>query len=319
MTKSKFLKAGLIAQSLLISVASYAGNPDQDPNETKKLILTPQQVPKNQTGLADSTTTTSTTIPDSLRLLQELYESEATALPAIRLNKQAAAFVTNYLEENRLTLKEVEKRSGSYFSTIESIFRQYGIPEELKYLAVVESKLKLSAVSHAGAVGPWQLMPATARYLGLKVQGKNDERRHFYKSTVAAAKYLKSLHTQFGDWLLVLAAYNGGAGTVYKAIRRSGSRNFWALQKHLPNETRLHVKRFIGAHYYFDASGSETVLTHAEAVQYQKLLEAYEANCLEERAAFKKLIQLAPGINDEVEKQETIKTTNAEITKAKSK
>jgi membrane-bound lytic murein transglycosylase D len=226
-------------------------------------------------------------------VLHELFESEAAAAPKVNLNKQAANFVTHYLQENKETLTEVKKRSGSYFTTIESIFKQYGIPEELKYLAVIESKLKLGAVSHAGAVGPWQLMPATARYLGLKVQGKYDERRHLYKSTVAAAKYLKSLHQQYGDWLLVLAAYNSGAGNVNKAIRKSGSRNFWALQSFLPTETRLHVKRFIGAHYFFDADGSETMLTKAEAVHYLKAVSEYEAARMKEREELKQLIQLA--------------------------
>jgi membrane-bound lytic murein transglycosylase D len=100
----------------------------------------------------------------------------------------------------------------------------------LKYLAVIESELKPTATSWVGAVGPWQLMPATARLLGLKVSHKVDERTNYQKSTHAAAIYLKDLYTEFGDWLLVIAAYNGGAGNVYSAIRKSGSRNFWKLR-----------------------------------------------------------------------------------------
>src|SRR5206468_3829448 len=87
----------------------------------------------------------------------------------------------------------------------------------------------------------------------------------FYKSTVAAAKYLRALYAEFGDWLLVIAAYNSGPGPMYKAIHKSGSRNFWVLQRYLPAESRAHVKRFIGAHYYFEGTGSATTCTKEEA------------------------------------------------------
>jgi len=297
MTKTQIFKTGLLANSLMITTVAFAGPLDQEPIETRKSVTLNQQVAKNTQPIADSSSEKINTL-DSITLLHELYESEEKAAPAVPLNKQAAKFVAAYVEENRETLNDVKKRSASYFSVIESIFRKYGIPEELKYLAVVESKLKTSVVSPAGAVGPWQFMPATARYLGLKISGKNDERRHLYKSTVAAAKYLKSLHEQFGDWLLVLAAYNGGAGTVQKAIKKAGSRNFWVLQHHLPKETKLHVKRFIGAHYFFDASGSETMLTQKEAEAYQKLLAEYNANIRRERQELMKLIYIPTGAEE---------------------
>jgi membrane-bound lytic murein transglycosylase D len=134
----------------------------------------------------------------------------------------------------------------------------------------VESKLKSTAVSRAGASGPWQIMPTTARCLGLKVTSRNDERNHTWKSTQAAAKYLKYLYSEFDDWLLVIAAYNAGPGKVQKAIRASGSRNFWKLQHFLPTETRLHVKRFIGAHCYFEGGAGITTMTKAERLEHQK-------------------------------------------------
>jgi membrane-bound lytic murein transglycosylase D len=144
---------------------------------------------------------------------------------------------------------------------------QYGLPKELKYLAVIESNLKSSAVSKVGAVGPWQLMPQTARDLGLKVTRSNDERKNYTKSTHAAALYLRDLYSELGDWLLVIAAYNGGTNNVYHAIRRSGSRNFWDLQYFLPLESRLHVKKFIGTQYTFEGQGSVTTLTKEEATE----------------------------------------------------
>jgi membrane-bound lytic murein transglycosylase D len=97
-------------------------------------------------------------------------------------------------------------------------------------------------------------MPTTAHELGLKVNRRSDDRTNYYKSTVAAAKYLRDLHREFGDWLLVLAAYNGGPRPVYKAIHKAHSRSFWALQKYLPAESRGHVKKFIATALYFEAA-----------------------------------------------------------------
>jgi membrane-bound lytic murein transglycosylase D len=125
-------------------------------------------------------------------------------------------------------------------------------------------------------VGIWQLMPGTAKTLGLAVTKKYDERKLTYKSTKAAAKYLNDLYDQFGDWLLVLAAYNSGPGPVYTAIKKSGSRNFWTLQHYLPLETKLHVKRFISTHYFFEGEGSVTTLTKTEAAEYLKALAKFK-------------------------------------------
>ena len=143
------------------------------------------------------------------------------------LNKHLRQFVKTYLEENGQNLYNIKQRSNSPFIIIDSVLTRYRLPEQLKYLAVVESELKTRAVSKVGAVGPWQLMPATARILGLKVNAQYDERKNYYKSTRAAAIYLKDLYHVYGDWLLVFAAYNGGEVTVNAAIKKSGSRNFW--------------------------------------------------------------------------------------------
>ena len=198
------------------------------------------------------------------------------------MNPKAVTFVNSYLKTNTEALQKVKERSGRYFKIIDGVLKKNNLPLELKYLAVIESELKATAVSRVGAVGPWQLMPATARLLGLKVSKHIDERTHYYKSTVAVCKYLKDLYAEFGDWLLVIAAYNGGPGTVYKAIKKSGSRNFWYLQYYLPAETRGHVKRFIGAHYFFEQEGSETTLTKSELFAYKKALADYEEEKLKE-------------------------------------
>jgi membrane-bound lytic murein transglycosylase D len=196
--------------------------------------------------------------------------------PKAHLNSQGMQFVRSYIRKSNRNLISIRHRSRVPFSIIDSVFNRYKLPRELKYLAVIESELKPSAVSHVGAVGPWQLMPATAHILGLKTASRNDERRNYYKSTRAAARYLKDLHREFGDWLLVIAAYNGGPGPVYGAIKKSGSRNFWILQCYLPAETRQHVKRFIATQYYFEGGSSLTTLTRAEGIRYAKTVNAFE-------------------------------------------
>jgi len=196
--------------------------------------------------------------------------------PEVTLNPQASRYVDQYIKKNGSWLQNIKDRSANHFRIIEGVFLTHNLPHQLKYLAVVESKLKPGSTSPMGAKGPWQLMPQTARELGLKVSGTTDERTHYYKSTTAAAKYLKRLHGIFDDWLLVIAAYNGGPGTVLKAIRLSGSRNFWKLQHHLPAETRAHVKHYIGVHYFFEGSGSATVLTKAEKLAFDQQWMAYQ-------------------------------------------
>jgi membrane-bound lytic murein transglycosylase D len=184
-----------------------------------------------------------------------------------RLNPKALSFIQDYLKDNWEELQNVRSYGKPYFNIIENILAQYGLPKELKYLAVIESNLKPTAVSWVGAVGPWQLMPQTARDLGLKVTRGHDERKNYYKSTRAAALYLRDLYKELGDWLLVIAAYNGGTNNVYHAIHKSGSRNFWELQYFLPAESRIHVKKFIGTQYAFEGQGSVTTLTRQEAIE----------------------------------------------------
>jgi len=177
------------------------------------------------------------------------------------MNRHVKQFVKTYIHANRTNLSKIEKRSSSPFVIIDSVFKRYGLPVQLKYLAVVESELKTRAVSKVGAAGPWQLMPATARILGLKVNSRHDERKDYYKSTRAAARYLKDLHEQYGDWLLVFAAYNSGEGTVNSAIKKSETKNFWTLRRFLPEETRDYVNKFIATCFYFEGAYSPALLS----------------------------------------------------------
>jgi len=199
---------------------------------------------------------------------KDLFDNDMAAASGIHtahLNPQAISFVQGYIQQHSQSLNRMKSWGKPYFDMMDNILTRYGLPNELKYLAVIESDLKSAAVSWAGAVGPWQFMPETGRRLGLRIGNYTDERTDFYKSTHAAARYLSELYGNFNDWLLVIAAYNCGPGVVNSAIRKSGSRNFWRLQYYLPEESRNHVKKFIATHYIMEGEGGETTLTRQES------------------------------------------------------
>ena len=202
---------------------------------------------------------------DSLAANTTVNNNVATIIP---LQSNVRKAVDQYLDENAEILESIKKRNTAAFKTIRKILVTGGVPAGLMYLAIVESELKNSATSNAGAAGIWQLMPETARSFGLQVNAKTDQRRHTYQSSVAAANYLKALYNQFDDWLLVVAAYNCGAGNVFKAIKLSGSHEFWKMQRFLPAETSAHVKHFIATHFYYEANGSVVTLTKKERLRY---------------------------------------------------
>lgn len=190
-----------------------------------------------------------------------LQQQDTSKLPKIQwdeLNPRAVGFVKDYLEIHEARLTNMKVWGQPYFIMIESVLNRYHLPPSLKYLAVIESDLKSTALSSAGAVGPWQFMPGTAKDLGLIVTATRDDRMDLYKSTHAAAKFLSRLYEQLGDWLLVVAAYNGGPARVEKIIATKQSRDFWMIQQYLPAESRNHVKKFIATHYIFERNGSET-------------------------------------------------------------
>lgn len=176
----------------------------------------------------------------------------------LTLHPRAIPFVKDYLEDNQERLMKMKSTALPYFTLIDNILGKYNLPRELKYLAVIESDLQSHATSWAGAVGPWQFMAETGRLYGLKINKYHDERRDLYRSSHAAAKYLKDLYAELNDWLLVIAAYNGGTARVQSAIRKAGSRNFWDLQYYLPAESRTHVKKFIATHYIMEGQGGVT-------------------------------------------------------------
>jgi len=185
----------------------------------------------------------------SLFTVQQVPDKDKSFV--IEMHPKAISFVQSYIEKEGNGLRKMKTWAKPYFNLYDEILTANGIPVELKYLSVIESHLSSQVVSWAGAAGPWQIMPAEATRLGLKLL-PNDERMDYQKSTKAAATILRELFLQFGDWLLVVAAYNGGAGRLSKAIEKKKTKDFWALQYELPLETRNHVKKFIATHAIFE-------------------------------------------------------------------
>jgi membrane-bound lytic murein transglycosylase D len=169
----------------------------------------------------------------------------------LTLNERVYEFVDFFTIRRREYIMRMLAKKNIYFPIFEKHLAAYGLPDELKYLSIIESALNPRAISRAGAGGLWQFMPATGRMYGLKQNAFIDERFDPEKATEAACKYLKSLYNFFGgDWELALAAYNCGPGNIQKAIRRSGGkRNFWAIYNFLPKETRAYVPIFTAIVY----------------------------------------------------------------------
>lgn len=166
------------------------------------------------------------------------------------LNPQVKSFIDLFAQRRRALMARCLSNSQIYFPIFEEILDRKGLPIELKYLPVIESAFNPIAVSRAGATGLWQMMYGTGTMMGLEVNSYIDDRRDPAKSTEAAARYLKMLYNMYGDWHLVLAAYNSGPGNVNKAIARAGgTKNFWAIMNYLPAETRSYVPVYIAAVY----------------------------------------------------------------------
>lgn len=161
------------------------------------------------------------------------------------VKKQIDFFGTRWQDK----LKIMVTKSQYIFPIYEEILSEYNMPLEIKYLSIIESGLNPYARSHSGAVGAWQFMPATGKEYDLTINSSVDERRSLEKSTRAACSYLKRMYAVYGDWLVALASYNCGPGNVRKAIRLSGSTNFWGIYPYLPRETQNYVPKFIAMAY----------------------------------------------------------------------
>lgn len=184
---------------------------------------------------------------------KEVYIERLSRLPNVMempYNEIVQKFIDRYTGRLRHSVSYMLGTSNFYIPIFEEALEAYGLPLELKYLPVIESALNPKATSHAGAAGLWQFMVATGKQYGLEINSLIDERRDPIKSSYAAAHYLKDLYNIFGDWSLVIAAYNCGPENINKAIHRAdGQADYWKIYPYLPRETRGYVPAFIAANY----------------------------------------------------------------------
>lgn len=178
----------------------------------------------------------------------------------IKFNSRVDAFVNYFTVRDRDYTREMLRRKALYFPIFEKYLAKYDLPEELKYLPIIESGLNPKAVSGPRAVGLWQFMAPTGKEQGLEIDWYIDERMDPEKATEAACKYISWLYKIFDDWKLTLAAYNSGIGNVKRAIRRSGYKNdFWEVYRYLPGETRSYVPQFAAMVYAMEYADEHNI------------------------------------------------------------
>lgn len=224
-------------------------------------------------------------IPDSvyIRRLEEM--NSFITLP---YNSVVKNYIIQYTEKMPTAVGKILGLSAYYMPIFEEIFTSYGLPQELKAMAVIESALNPTAVSRASAKGMWQFIYPTARHYGLTINSFVDERLDPIKSTYAAAQYMKDAYEIFGDWALAIASYNCGAGNVNKAIRRSGnSKDFWEIYYYLPRETRGYVPAFVAALYtlkYYKEHNLQpepiALPPHVDTIHVHKMLHLEQVSAL---------------------------------------
>lgn len=248
--------------SAALSLFTLAVNPNSAIATTKDSVVIIKITDRNQLPKhlkvvkeEEKNTPTNTGVDSSRfvkRKIKDLSDKPVSG-PNIQVNKSVYGtftdyiidYVKNYHKNHGDRIARIHTRNKGHFKLIDNIMKRFGVPREMKSLAIIESAMNCNAVSPVGAVGPWQFMEGTAKMLGLRVDQSIDERRDFYKSTNAAARYLRQLHSMFHDWLLVIAAYNSGPAPVLRAINSGMGRSFWDIKKRLPHETQNHVMAFI--------------------------------------------------------------------------
>lgn len=189
------------------------------------------------------------------RVVKERLAKLQNEIP-LRYHKVTHQFVEYFIYKKPDFVRRMLEQKDLFFPLYEQTLEKHGMPSELKFLSLIESGLNPRIISYAGAGGLWQFMPATGREYGMHQDDYIDERFDPVKSTDAACRYLKRLYNAFGDWEMALAAYNVGPGNVKRAMRRSGSGNFWGIYNFLPKQTRHYVPQFVAImymmHYHAD-------------------------------------------------------------------
>jgi membrane-bound lytic murein transglycosylase D len=218
--------------------------------------------------------------------LLNIYDKRLRVLDAktpmsLAYNEKVKPFIDNYLGRNKALISRMQGLKELYFPLFEQQLDKYDLPLEFKYLAIVESALNPRAKSASGATGLWQFMYLTGKEYGLEATSYMDERQDPLKSTQAACKYFVKLYDIFGDWNLVLAAYNGGPGYLQRKINSVGSFDFWELYPHLRKETRNYIPIFIAVNYAMNYANEHDIsvefpginITKTDTLQIKKQVE----------------------------------------------
>jgi membrane-bound lytic murein transglycosylase D len=247
-TLSKYFFGLILMGSISANAQVTAGSEPQPTPADTTVVTTPQPIVLEQTWLIDPAL-----VQPRLQALQKEIQ--------LTYNPTTHQFVEYFAFRKPSFTKTMLERKGVYFPLYEKYLKKYGLPDELKYLSLIESGLNPKVISRAGAGGLWQFMPKTARVdFGLRIDEYVDERFDPEKATEAACKYMRQLYRIFGDWQLVLAAYNTGPGNVRRAIRRcNGGQTFWAIYDCLPRETRGYVPQYIGILYMMNHADSHDI------------------------------------------------------------
>lgn len=233
-------------------------------------------------------------IPVDFELPTDLFKERLRLLDEkspfnIEYNPQIENLVKNFLKNRKHSFERLMGMSQYYFPMFEEALAKYNVPLEIKYLAIVESALNSKAVSRVGATGLWQFMYQTGKQYGLKIDSYLDERSDALKASDAAARYMSGMYRIFGDWELVLASYNSGAGNVSKAIRRSGGhQNFWNIKKFLPRETQGYVPAFLATMYIFEYHKEHGIVPNKAIVNHL----ATDTIAIKKKMSFKQLSDL---------------------------
>lgn len=252
------VSAGLVAQTTLFENSDRNQPTDTDTIQDSTIIYPESMTEKLSDLLRNWQLDLSSAELDCERgenvlFHDSVYLSRLHNLPSemeLSFNSVVKSYIEMYAVRKRDQVSYMLALGEYYYPMFEEALDRYGLPLELKYLPVIESALNPVAVSRAGATGLWQFMLRTGKGYGLEVNSLVDERRDPHKATDAAVRYLKDLYAIYGDWNLVIAAYNCGPGNVNKAIARSGGKNdYWEIYYRLPRETRGYVPAFIAANY----------------------------------------------------------------------
>ena len=238
-----FLNRGKVCLFLSLLISGFAKGQVRDENPSMDDFISPESIAE--------TVAEEPYVPNVTEdhLIADRLSCIKSSVP-LTFNQEVKGFIKYFTEKKPGYTRLMLARKAEYFPIFERYLKKHGMPDEIKYLSIVESGLKPGATSRVGAAGLWQFMPSTGKLYKLNQDQYIDERRDPHKSTEAACRYLKELYSMFGDWQLALASYNCGGGRVRRALNKTGGDGtFWDVYRNLPAETRAYVPQFIAVTY----------------------------------------------------------------------